>query len=172
MDYKVVANPLSGLMSILSIVGMWKIFEDRGEAGWKALIPFYSTWTFAKTCNDTGTAKKLIISIVTLILSTPLLIFALATESSALTLVSAALLCASAVFALIYSIKLNKHFDIANNGPSWMIIIWIFVPVVAVLFYAFVQNNYNIPGVTEAHNQDYTESYIQEEIQEQQEEQD
>ena len=163
MDYKVVANPLSGLMSILSIVGMWKILEDRGEAGWKSLIPFYSTWTFAKTFNDTETAKKVILSTFALLLSSLLLLFAIAAQSGVLTIVATAVFVLAIIFTLVYYVKLYRHFDIANNGPSWMIVVWLIVPSLAALFYAFIQNNYNIPGVTEIHQQQETETNSQQE---------
>jgi len=29
---------------IACIVGMWKMFEKAGEAGWASLIPFYNLW--------------------------------------------------------------------------------------------------------------------------------
>ena len=29
---------------IAIIVGMWKIFEKAGEAGWTSLVPFYNLW--------------------------------------------------------------------------------------------------------------------------------
>lgn len=34
----------STIMMVLEIVGMWLYFKKAGEAGWKALIPFYSTY--------------------------------------------------------------------------------------------------------------------------------
>ena len=30
-------------VTILMIVAVWKIFSKAGQAGWKSLIPFYST---------------------------------------------------------------------------------------------------------------------------------
>lgn len=30
---------------ILQVVAYWKIFEKAGEPGWKAIIPFYNTYT-------------------------------------------------------------------------------------------------------------------------------
>ena len=35
---------ISLVMSILTIIGGWKMFRKFGEPGWKAIIPFYSTW--------------------------------------------------------------------------------------------------------------------------------
>lgn len=33
---------------ITDIIGTWKIFKKAGEPGWKAIIPFYSTYTMYK----------------------------------------------------------------------------------------------------------------------------
>lgn len=30
---------------ILQVVAYWKIFEKAGEPGWKAIVPFYNTYT-------------------------------------------------------------------------------------------------------------------------------
>ena len=39
---------------ILQAVAYWKIFEKAGEPGWKAIIPFYNTYTQYKfTWNTT-----------------------------------------------------------------------------------------------------------------------
>ena len=35
---------VSLVMSILTIIGGWKMFRKFGEPGWKVIIPFYSTW--------------------------------------------------------------------------------------------------------------------------------
>ena len=50
---------LSSALLILSIVARWKIFEDNQEEGWKALIPFYSSYIFSKTFNEERLGKKL-----------------------------------------------------------------------------------------------------------------
>ena len=66
---QVVYNPLQGILSIIRIISFWKILEDRGEKGWKSLIPFYSTYTLGKTFNDTKTAKKLNFSVLGFLVS-------------------------------------------------------------------------------------------------------
>ena len=35
---------VSFVMSILTIIGGWKMFRKFGEPGWKAIIPFYNIW--------------------------------------------------------------------------------------------------------------------------------
>ncbi len=34
-----------GIYGIFSIIGKWKMYEKAGVEGWRALIPFYSSWT-------------------------------------------------------------------------------------------------------------------------------
>ena len=33
---------ISFVLYVLLIIGMWKVFEKAGVAGWKSLIPFYN----------------------------------------------------------------------------------------------------------------------------------
>ena len=40
------ANYTLDIMSIASVVGMWKMLEKAGEPGWSALIPFYNMYKF------------------------------------------------------------------------------------------------------------------------------
>lgn len=35
-------------VAVVSIIGMWKVFEKCGEDGWKAIIPFYNLYTAFK----------------------------------------------------------------------------------------------------------------------------
>lgn len=35
---------LSLVISVLTLVAMWKLFVKAGKAGWKCLIPFYNTY--------------------------------------------------------------------------------------------------------------------------------
>lgn len=41
------------VIAILVIVAMWKIFQKAGEPGWKAIIPFYNSYTMYKIVWDT-----------------------------------------------------------------------------------------------------------------------
>ncbi|MBR3368615.1 hypothetical protein IKG45_02370 [Candidatus Saccharibacteria bacterium] len=42
------SNLFSLATAILVIIGTWKILEKAGEQGWKALIPFYNSYTLYK----------------------------------------------------------------------------------------------------------------------------
>ena len=67
---------LSTVSIILGVVGQWMIFQDNGEAGWKALIPFYSAYIFAKTFFEERLGKKLMWSqLILFIIAIPLVVF-------------------------------------------------------------------------------------------------
>ena len=44
----------SSVVSILIIIATWLIFNKAGEKGWKAIIPFYSTYTLYKLIWGNG----------------------------------------------------------------------------------------------------------------------
>ena len=39
------------IITILSIVGMWKVFSKAKEAGWKSIIPIYNIYIMLKIIN-------------------------------------------------------------------------------------------------------------------------
>ncbi len=39
---------------VLAIVTMWKVFEKAGEAGWKALVPFYNSYVLFQIAGRNG----------------------------------------------------------------------------------------------------------------------
>lgn len=42
------------VMYVLLVIANWKIFTKAGEAGWKSLIPFYSTYIYVKLVDGNG----------------------------------------------------------------------------------------------------------------------
>ncbi len=38
----------------LLVVSMWKIFEKAGEEGWKAIVPFYNSYTLFRIAGRNG----------------------------------------------------------------------------------------------------------------------
>lgn len=174
-------NVLQPVLSIVMMISFWKIFEDRGEKGWKALVPILSTLTLGKVAKDSKHAKGRVISGIALFVSMFLLLVAYFagytnshvdfqitdmndingvviseqfsdsgtyTGNPLILFIFLGLMIVSIVFYLINHIKLCKSFDTTNGGPSWMIILWIFFPIGAAVYYAFVHHNYDIPGVT------------------------
>lgn len=41
-------------VGVLLLVAAWKIFQKAGEAGWKAIIPFYNIYTLVKIADGNG----------------------------------------------------------------------------------------------------------------------
>lgn len=39
------SNLFSTVITVLTIIAFWKIFQKAGEKGWKAIIPFYNQYT-------------------------------------------------------------------------------------------------------------------------------
>lgn len=42
------------LVLLIVIISLWKIFEKAGEAGWKAIIPFYNAYTLFRIAGQSG----------------------------------------------------------------------------------------------------------------------
>ena len=63
------SNLIGSLVSVLSIIGKWKIFEDNGQEGWKAIVPFYSSYIFSKTFNEERLGKILAWSEATFVIA-------------------------------------------------------------------------------------------------------
>lgn len=65
---------ISIVVSVIIVISMWKIFTKAGEAGWKAIIPFYNIWVFDQlTCNN-----NILVFILTLIPVTSVVGFCIA----------------------------------------------------------------------------------------------
>jgi len=51
-------SPVLGLVYlvvvVIAIAAMWKMFVKAGEAGWKAIIPFYGTYTLCRIAGRNG----------------------------------------------------------------------------------------------------------------------
>ena len=60
------------IVYVLLVIAQWKMFKKAGEAGWKALIPFYNTYILCKIVDGKGIKFLLllipIVNIVYLIL--------------------------------------------------------------------------------------------------------
>lgn len=39
---------------IITIIGMWKVFEKAGREGWKAIIPFYNMYVLTEISGQNG----------------------------------------------------------------------------------------------------------------------
>ena len=39
---------------VVTIIGMWKVFEKAGYAGWKSIIPFYNMYIITEISGQNG----------------------------------------------------------------------------------------------------------------------
>lgn len=169
-------NPIASILSVIGTIGLWKILEDRGEKGWKALIPFYATYTLGKTFGGQKTALKMIASCILMILAfagcalytmanysagTDMIITDITdingidfvnsnisfTGNPMIVLLLLAIAIVALVVTIVYIIKFFRAFDKANNGPSWMILVWLFLNPLGYIYYAFTHKNDDIADV-------------------------
>lgn len=47
-------NMFAGLIGLISVIALWKIFTKAGEDGWKAIIPFYNVYVLTKLVTGNG----------------------------------------------------------------------------------------------------------------------
>ena len=45
---------LSLAVSVVQIIGIWKMFKKAGKGGWEAIIPFYNVWTLFEISGYPG----------------------------------------------------------------------------------------------------------------------
>ena len=51
------------IITIITIIALWKIFTKAGEAGWKSLIPIYNVYTRFQIANNKKFAKAVLFTI-------------------------------------------------------------------------------------------------------------
>lgn len=44
----------AGVLGLISVIALWKIFTKAGEEGWKAIIPFYNLYVLTKLVTGNG----------------------------------------------------------------------------------------------------------------------
>ncbi len=52
------------IITILTIVALWKLYTKAGEAGWKCLIPIYNIYIMFQIARNDGFVKMIILAIV------------------------------------------------------------------------------------------------------------
>ena len=96
---------VSLVMSILTIIGGWKMFRKFGEPGWKAIIPFYSMWV------EYGYTWKPVMMIPVALLSCGgSILMEIAEDGSALQIVASVAFLAGWVLTIIAYNKRSKAF--------------------------------------------------------------
>lgn len=51
-------------VNIIIIIGYYKLFTKCGEAGWKAIIPFYNQWVFFEIIYGKGNGWKFLLTLI------------------------------------------------------------------------------------------------------------
>ncbi len=103
---------IGGIVAVIMLISMWKLFSKAGAPGWKAIIPLYNTYTmfdlFWAGCN-------------------PLLMVILC-----------CIPVVGAVVALILYYKMCKSFD---KGIGFLILLLLFFPIMLPIL-AFGNSDY------------------------------
>ena len=51
------------IITVLTIVALWKMFTKAGEAGWKCLIPIYNVYIMYQIARNDGFVKMIIFAV-------------------------------------------------------------------------------------------------------------
>ncbi len=142
------SNVLAALMGVLAIVGvilliwlviyivsLWKIFTKAGEAGWKSIIPIYSSYVqYSIIWNTKMFWVTFGLSIVSNIIST----INRGNPSTILTLLSVIISIISVIIFILASHKLSKAF---GHGAGFTVGLVLLNPIF-MLILAFGSSEY------------------------------
>lgn len=132
---------VSLVMSILTIIGGWKMFRKFGEPGWKAIIPFYNIWVEYKY-----TWKPVMIIPVALMGIGGSCLMQIAEEGSALQIIASVAFLVSWVLTIIAYYKRCKAF---GHGIGYTIG-HLIAPGVMTIILGFGKSQYIGRGVSDA----------------------
>ena len=152
-NFDITYSPFAIVLYVLSLIGMWQLFEDNKEAGWKALIPVYNLYILAKICDEKILGRKLVKTYLILLGSCLLLPFivgliaGLTGSEAALIIVMwlfIIVLFAGLIYALYLNIKLYARFVKTRQAPGWWTVVFLFIPAIAYLYFGFFHNKYKL----------------------------
>lgn len=152
------------ILTILTIIGMSKIFINNNISWWKSLIPVYNEYTFTKyVAKEDGLAKKVSISCIAFIIISFIFgiymgfVYAEAFNSATnyiaveelekyltanpnLSLgifILSILTLLSFILYFIYWVKVRYRFTLKNNMNGWFILVWIFLSPFMYIYFGF-----------------------------------
>lgn len=152
-QFNVTWAPFATILSVLAIIGMWQLFENNKEAGWKALVPVYNLYILAKICDEKILGRKIVKTYLILLGTMLLLPFIIAltayligSEAALIVLTYLFILAlfAGLIYALILNIKLYARFVKTRQAAGWWTIVFVFVPAIAYLYFGFFHNKYRL----------------------------
>ena len=154
---------------IICIIARVKIFWDRQEKGWKALIPFYNKYVLGKIIDNkkigiiVSIFEFLFIGIISLCIYIEYIILEkipyTITDIDNFNLtdyVPQSLLTSNSIFkilliiiAVLYFISwviLTYKFSDKQNSNTWWMLAWAIIPVVPYIHYAYIYKTVYIPN--------------------------
>ena len=143
------AEMITAFLPLLSVLCTCKIFADRNEEGWQALIPFYSHLVFGRIVNDEKKGRALMIAgFLTLLFGIgfyTVLTFVLSKARPAelweiALFIFGIAMAVSVTIAFIYGILLKVEFVEKEKGSGWIALVWILFPTIIDIYYAFIKS--------------------------------
>lgn len=110
------------IISLLNLIGGWKMFAKAGKGGWEILIPIYSLYVMA----DIAKKKKLGILIIIFSLLSLIIPFYFSNIEKLVTVVTPLLAFLSFIFTLIISVSFVRQY----NKNIWVTIGFILFPFI------------------------------------------
>lgn len=135
--------------SLVSIVGLWKMFEKAGYAGWKSLIPILNVYIMFEISGNKKLFPVLIVSDILYVISMVWrsVIYASDPSASSPFLTALAVLgVISAVVMFIVVLKMLAGLAVAfGQGMLWFFLLLFFAPIAFVIMGFSSSINFNGP---------------------------
>ena len=158
---------ISDIVSIcilLSIIFRAILFKKYKEKWWKALIPGYNKYIYGKLCDKKrlGKINAVLIPLVKFYFYFCLgvefwiienyatrvqipyndeiqskIILSVPESIKNISILTKNVLIVLMIIALIFWAIMMYHFTIKNKKPKWWIILWVFIPVIPIAYFAF-----------------------------------
>lgn len=139
---------VAAFLPLLIILCLCKIYGDRGESFWKAIVPFYSYLVFGRLAGDEKTGRKMMIaSFFTVLFAVGFYYFLTAVFSvkprrfsnEILSYIFFILMAVSFIVTFICNILLKVKFVKNEKDPGWVALLWIIFPPIIDIYYALIK---------------------------------
>ena len=158
-----------GILSVITVIGQWKIFTNYGEEGWKALIPCYRWVPFGKIAGRKKEGEMIAYTSLLVLLSAfgLFLSFLLSMDYSVVESVMTAdgtmvdkilpvlpnisigfwMLFFAVVFhvsliaSIVLSLMIEYDFTLKEDGATWWILLWLLIPAIPSIYFGFFNDN-------------------------------
>ena len=137
----IVMNLISIAVSVFAIICMWKIFTKAGEAGWKAIIPFYNGFVFYRIAWE---GRYFGYTLVTILIPWILVIIGAASQSSGFLIFAAILFIIAIIIAFVIYCKAMIRLARRFGKPGGFAAGLIFLSPVFMGILAFDNSDYDV----------------------------